>query len=637
MPATVAAAAYTRKTAWARHLAAPVREFVEAETSSAVVLLAATVAALVWANVDSSSYASVWSSQVELRLSDWVLELDLRDLVNDGLLAFFFFVVGLEARREFDMGELRERKRIALPVFAGVGGMIVPVVIFLAITAGGDAAHGWGTAMSTDTAFALGVLAVVARRSPDRLRVFMLTVAVVDDVLALVVIATVYSESIDAAALAIGAAIFLVILAVRYSGLRRGVPYAVLGAATWVALFESGVDPVVVGLAMGLLTSAYPASRQQLERATNLFRSFREQPTPELARTAQRGLEYAISPNERLQGLFHPWTSYLIVPLFALANAGIPLDPDFLRQAATSQLTLAIVLGSVLGKPLGIVLISLLAVRLERGRLRLPVPVPTLAGGGAVAGIGFTVALLVADRAFTGVELRDAKAGVLAAAVLSAITGWLVFQAGALIPKERKALALANTAEAIIDLVVPVDPERDHIRGPDDAPVTLVEYGDFECPYCGQAERSVRELLAEFGDDLRYVWRNLPLADVHPRAQLAAEAAEAAAAQGRFWEMYEHLLTHQDELRPSDLWEAADRLGLDRDRFSDEIRRHVYAGRIAEDVDGADLSSVSGTPTFFVNGLRHLAAHHAPTRAVGVPPAPRRALARRAAAVQPGV
>jgi Na+/H+ antiporter NhaA len=629
----VATTVYTRKTAWARHLALPVREFVEAEAGSAVVLLGAAIAALVWANVDGSSYASVWTAEVELRLSDWSLHLDLRDLVNDGLMAFFFFVVGLEARREFDMGELRERKRIALPVFAGIGGMVVPVLIFLGITGGGDAAHGWGTAMSTDTAFALGVLAVVARRSPDRLRVFMLTVAVVDDVLALVVIATVYSESIDVAALAIGGLIFLIILAVKYSGLRRGVPYAVLGTAAWVAFFESGVDPVVVGLAMGLLTSAYPASREELERATKLFRSFREQPTPELARTAQRGLEYAISPNERLQQMFHPWTSYLIVPLFALANAGIPLDADFVRQAATSRLTLAIVFGYVLGKPIGIVGTSLLAVRLERGRLRLPVPVPTLAGGGAVAGIGFTVALLVADRAFTGIELQEAKAGVLAAAVLSAGSGWLVFRAGALIPKERKARALANTAEAIIDLVVPVDPERDHVRGSNDAPVTLVEYGDFECPYCGQAEQSVRELLAEFGDDLRYVWRNLPLTDVHPRAQLAAEAAEAAGAQGKFWEMYEHLLTHQDELRPSDLWDAADKLGLDRDRFSDEIRRHVYANRIAEDVDGADQSGVSGTPTFFVNGLRHQGAYDAATLAQAVRTARRRELARRVAAV----
>ena len=177
--------------------------------------------------------------------------------------------------------------------------------------------------------------------------------------------------------------------------------------------------------------------------------------------------------------------------------------------------------------------------------------------------------------------------------------------------------ALANTAEAIIDLVVPVDPERDHIRGPEDAPVTLVEYGDFECPYCGQAEQSVRELLAEFGDDLRYVWRHLPLADVHPRAQLAAEASEAAGAQGKFWEMYEHLLTHQDELRPNDLWTIAEKLGLDRDRFSDELRRHVYANRIAEDVDGADQAGVSGTPTFFVNGLRHQGAYDAATLAAG--------------------
>jgi Na+/H+ antiporter NhaA len=631
----VSTTSYTGKTAWARHLALPVRDFLAAETGSALVLLAATLAALVWVNVDASSYDSVWTAEVELRLHDWVLQLDVRELVNDGLMAFFFFVVGLEARREFDMGELRERKRIALPVFAGIGGMLVPILIFLGITAGSDAASGWGTSMSTDTAFALGVLAVVGRRSPDRLRVFMLTVAVVDDVLALVVIATAYSTSIDVAALGIGAALFVVILAVKYTGLRRGVPYAILGAATWVAIFESGIDPVIVGLAMGLLTSAYPASREELERATRLFRSFREQPTPGLARSAQRGLEYAISPNERLQELFHPWTSYLVVPLFALANAGIPLDADFLRQAATSRLTLAIVFGYVLGKPIGIVATSLVAVRLERGRLRLPVPVPTLLGGGAVAGIGFTVALLVADRAFTGVELQEAKAGILGAALLSAISGWLVFRLIGFIPVERRVRALANTAESIIDLAVPVDSERDHVRGPDDALVTLVEYGDFECPYCGQAERAVRTVLSEFGDDLRYVWRHLPLEDVHPRAQLAAEASEAAAAQGKFWEFHDHLLDYQDELAPGDLWKLAEKLELDRERFSDELRRHEYAERIAEDVDGADLSGVSGTPTFFVNGLRHQGAYDAVTLAEAVRTARKRAVADRTAGGAP--
>ena len=197
---------------------------------------------------------------------------------------------------------------------------------------------------------------------------------------------------------------------------------------------------------------------------------------------------------------------------------------------------------------------------------------------------------------------------MLSAALCASIATWLVFRTTALLPTRLRIQALLGTSEVIVDLASPVDPERDHFRGPEDAPVTLVEYGDFECPYCGQAEPTVRELLADFGD-LRYVWRHLPLNDVHPRAQLAAEAAEAAAEQGAFWEMHDLLLEHQDALGPSDLIGYAEQLGLDRDRFADALDRRAGAGRIAEDVDSADLSGVSGTPTFFVNGRRHAGAY----------------------------
>src|SRR5437868_3829997 len=315
--------AFSQRTAWARSLETPLRGFLRTETGSAAFLLAATIAALVWVNVDASSYESVWQTRLSVRIGDSGVALDLRHWVNSGLMTFFFFVVGLEARRELDVGELRQRRRVALPVLAGLGGMAVPVGIYLAANAGRSSAHGWGAAMSTDTAFALGMLALVGPRFPDRLRAFMLTVVVVDDVVALVVIATVYSEHVALAALLVAVGIVGAILAVRAAGVRIGLVYAVLGIATWVALFKSGVDPVVVGLVMGLLTYAYPAARADLERATDLFRLFREQPTPELERTARVGLRAAISPNERLQQLYHPWTSYVIVPLFALANAGI--------------------------------------------------------------------------------------------------------------------------------------------------------------------------------------------------------------------------------------------------------------------------------------------------------------------------
>jgi Na+/H+ antiporter NhaA len=599
---------FSGTTAWARSLQTPLRSFLQTETGSAAVLLAAAVAALVWVNVDASSYDSVWRTQLSINFGGAGIELDLRDWVNSGLMTFFFFVVGLEARREFDLGELRERRRVALPLVAALGGMAAAIAIYLAFNAGTSSAHGWGIAMSTDTAFALGLLALVGPRFPERLRAFMLTVAVVDDVVALVVIATVYSKTLHVLPLLAAGGFFVAVLAFRSVPVRVGLLYFVLGAGAWVGLLKSGVEPVVVGLVMGLLVYAYPAERSSLERATERFREFREQPTADLARVAGTELRLATSPNERLQQLYHPWTSYVIVPLFALANAGIALDGAFLSEAFRSRITLGILLGYVVGKPVGIFGSTWLAARLSGRRVQPPVGWAAVAGAGTIAGIGFTVALLVAALAFDGRRLEEAKLGILSAALAAAVLTWLLFRATALLPRMLRSRALLGTAEPLVDLYVDVDPERDHIRGPLESPVTLVEYGDFECPYCGQAEPVVRELLREVGD-LRYVWRHLPLSDVHPNAQLAAEAAEAAGDQGVFWEMHDWLLDHQDRLSPSDLMRHAKEVGLDVERFTEYMHHHDGTGRVAEDVDSADLSGVSGTPTFFINGRRHYGAY----------------------------
>ena len=608
---------FSGRTAWARSVQTPLREFLRTETGGAAVLLGATLAALAWVNVDSSSYDSLWGTTVSIEIGGHGISLDLREWVNSGLMTFFFFIVGLEARREFDLGELRERRRFALPLLAGVGGMAAAVAIYLLVNAGRSSAHGWGVAMSTDTAFALGLLAFVGPRFPDRLRAFMLTVVVVDDILALVVIALVYTDEVNVSALLVALGLFGLVLVAKALRVRVGSIYFALGAAIWVALLESGVDPIVVGLAMGLLAYAYPVARSDLERATERFREFREQPTPELARSVRIGLRSAVSPNERLQLLYHPWTSYLIVPLFALGNAGIVIDGAFLQQAFTSPITLGIFFGYVAGKPVGIVGSAWLLTRLSRGRLRPPVGWAAVAGGGTIAGIGFTVALLVATLAFEGPELEEAKLGILSAALGAALLTWLLFHATALLPRSLRIRALLGAAEPLVDLYIDVDPERDHIRGPFEAPVTVVEYGDFECPYCGQAEPVVRELLRDFGD-VRYVWRHLPLNDVHPNTQLAAEASEAAADQGAFWEMHDLLLGHQDALRPNDLVGYAEQLGLDVERFTNDLREQAGAGRVAEDVDSADLSGVSGTPTFFINGRRHYGAYDIGTLSAAV-------------------
>jgi Na+/H+ antiporter NhaA len=595
-------------TAWARKLETPLRRFLRTETGSAAVLLVATLAALAWVNISESSYESVWATTLSVRIGGAGISMDVHEWVNSGLMTFFFLVVGLEARREFDTGELRQRRRLTLPVLTGLGGMIVPIGIYLAANAGQPSAHGWGTAMSTDTAFALGMLALVGRRLPDRVRTYLLTFSVVDDLAALVVIAVAYSEQVQMTALLTGIGILAVVLAVRVAGVRLGPLYFLLGLAAWVAFVKSGVDPVVVGLIMGLLTFAYPASRSDLERASDLFRLFREQPTPELAQSAREGVRVAISPNERLQQLYHPWTSYLIVPLFALANAGVVIDGSLLARAFTSPVTLGILLGYVLGKPLGTTGTAWLVTTVSRGRIRPPVGWAAVLGTGTIAGIGFTVSLLIASLAFHGTLLAEAKVGILSAALCSSAITWLLFRVTALLPKRLKLRALLGTTEPLTDLAVPVDPDRDHVRGPMKSPVTMVEYGDFECPYCGQAEPIVRELLADFGD-VRYVFRHLPLTDVHPHAQLAAEAAEAAGRQGAFWDIHDLLMSHQGALTVRDLIGYASDLGLDSARFASDLRDHVGAARVAEDVDSADMSAVSGTPTFFINGKRHYGAY----------------------------
>ncbi|HEX4658735.1 MAG TPA: Na+/H+ antiporter NhaA, partial [Streptosporangiaceae bacterium] len=247
---TDSASPFALRTAWALHLETPLRRFLRTETGSAAVLLAAAIAALAWASIDSSGYAAAWGTELSIRIGHAGLAADLREWVNSGLMAFFFLVAGLEARREFDMGELRERRRLALPLIVGLGGMVVPIAIYLAFNVGQPSAGGWGTAMSTDTALALGMLALVGPGVPDRVRTYLLTFAIVDDVAGIVIIAVAYSGHIDLPALAVGLAILAAAAAARGRGIRDGAAYLVLGIAAWVAFFKSGVDPVVVGLVM---------------------------------------------------------------------------------------------------------------------------------------------------------------------------------------------------------------------------------------------------------------------------------------------------------------------------------------------------------------------------------------------------
>jgi Na+/H+ antiporter NhaA len=601
---------YHGETAAAAPRLAALRSFLQTEAGGAVVLLVATVVALAWANSPwRDGYHALWSTDVGLSIGSWELRHDLGHWVNDGLMVIFFLLIGLEVRREFDMGEFRERRRVAVPVLAALGGMLLPVGIFFLVTPDPEAARGWAMVMATDTAFAVGVLALVGRRSSFRLRTFLLTLVIVDDVAAVVVIAAFYSTNVQLLAIGIAVGLLAVMAVLRRVGVTRSDVYVVLSLAIWVAALESGVHPTVAGVAIGLLTSAYPPRRASLEEATGVTRRFRQRPSPELAALAARRITTSLSPNERLQHALHPVSSFFVVPVFALANAGVDLGGDIIGRVLGSPLVLAIVLGLVLGKTIGIPIGSWLATRGWLGGQALAVGWPSLIAASSVGGIGFTMSLLIAELSYRGETLDEAKLGILLASSVAAVLSVAMFHGVSLLPRDLLSRAEAMTSRPLSDLTDAVDPVRDHVRGPLDAPVTLVEYGDYECPYCGRAAPVIRELLSRFDGRLRFVWRHLPLTDVHPNAALAAQAAEAAGAQGRFWEMHDLLFEHQDALDPASLRRNAAQLGLDVPAFEADLRDGRHAGRVAQDVNSAEEAGVAGTPSFFVNEVRYRGAY----------------------------
>ena len=367
--------------------------------------------------------------------------------------------------------------------------------------------------MGTDTAFALGILTLVGGATP-RVRTFLLTLVIVDDIVALLVIALAYTDDLSWGALAVAVALFGVVLVMRPAGVRHGVPYFLVGLAMWIATLASGVHATIAGVAVGLLATAYPPSRDDAVAApVTMWRLFREEPTPEYARTASRTMAPSVSPNERLQHLFHPWTSYVVVPLFALANAGVTLEAEVAAERSlTEPIFLGIVVGLVVGKPLGIVGATWLVSRPWFGGFPRTVPWPPLVGAATVAGIGFTVSLLIADITFEGRRARGGQARHPGARRSSrrCSAGWCSAIIHRLPPRQGQRRAPTGWPRPSSTSSDDVDPDVDHVRGPINAPVTLVEYGDFECPYCGRAEPVVRELVQTFGNDLRFVFRHLP-------------------------------------------------------------------------------------------------------------------------------
>ncbi|HEX6261335.1 MAG TPA: Na+/H+ antiporter NhaA [Actinomycetota bacterium] len=409
----------------------PLQSFLDTEEAGGVLLLLAAGAALLWANLWPGSYESVWHTDLILRLGSWELSDDLQHWINDGLMALFFFVVGLEIKRELVVGELRDPKTAAFPTVAALGGMIVPAAFYLALNAGGPGVHGWGIPMATDIAFAVGVLALLGRGLPSSLRVFLLSLAIVDDIGAILVIAIFYSSGISWAWLALAAGFLVLIAAAQRVYVRFTAVYLILGVGTWLAVYLSGVHATIAGVALGLLTPAMPfqmpgpvseRARRVADRTADTVEHADEDAHHwlGLARLSRE----AVSPLARIEHALHPWTSYVIIPLFALANAGVELGGGAIGEAATSRVTLGVILGLVAGKILGITLFSWGAVRLGLARLPSGSGWTQVTAVSAVAGIGFTVSLFIASLAFTDPEiLAAAKVGILAASIVAGAIG----------------------------------------------------------------------------------------------------------------------------------------------------------------------------------------------------------------------
>lgn len=420
-----------------RRLLRPLQEFLETSTASGTLLLVAAVVALVWANSPwGSAYERFWGTGAVVRVGGWVVGEDLRHWVNDGLMSLFFLVVGLEIKREFRTGELRDRRAAAMPIVAALGGMLLPALLYLALNAGGRGAGGWGIPMATDIAFALGVLSLAAQRVPTGLKPFVLTLAIVDDIGAILVIAIFYSEGISVVPLVAAIATCGLMIVLGRVGVRATYVFVTLGFLAWLATNASGVHPTITGVVLGLLTPSEPIQRpravsEEARRTADLTLDHPQPPDADAdhwLRLAWLARE-AVSPLARIEHALLPWTSFAILPLFALANAGVRLSGEQLVDAAGSPITLGIMLGLVLGKLVGISGATGLALFTGVAKLPTDVRFPHVVGAAAVAGVGFTVSLFVAELAFTDeASIAEAKIGILAASLIAGAVGWVVFR-----------------------------------------------------------------------------------------------------------------------------------------------------------------------------------------------------------------
>lgn len=563
------------------------------DTYAAFALAAATVLALVWANI-GTSYATLWSTTASIGVGRTELSLSLADWVNEALMTVFFFSVGLDVRRELTIGDLRERRRAVLPACAALGGVVVPVIIFMTATHGLPSASAWGSVISTDTAFALGMLALVGPSNAPRLRVFLLTLAVLDDIGALTVIAVFYTADLNFVALALAAAGLAVVWLLQRLCVWRMTPYLIVGLATWFATQASGVHATLAGVLVALLMPVYSQRGPDVDRVARFVHLFRQAPNPRVARVVRRTLDYSVPLNQRMSELLTPYVNFLVVPIFAVANAGVALSGDAFGNAAGSRLTWGIVAGLVLGKLIGITTAAFLVERFSPASRVPGLDLPRIAGLGALSGMGFTISLLVVEISLDDPSAQaEARVGVLMASVIAFLMAWLIFRIG------DRMKPLPTPAGRVLQR--DVDEARDHVRGPASARATVVVYAAIDNDYRTRTAEALREVRELFGDDIRIVFRH------HTDDELTlnyAVALEAAAKQDRFWEMHDALVDPTRNPDDADLTDIAQEIGLDTERFERSLRRSEQMSRVDDDNLDAEAAGLPTTPTLYVQGNR---------------------------------
>lgn len=569
--------------------------FRSSETSGARLLLAATAVAILWANLGGSSYNEFWHTDLALTLGDAQISMSLQHWINDGLMMLFFFLVSLEVKHDFVMGELSDWRHASVPVVGAVAGLVVPALLFVALNAGTEAVGAWGVVISTDTAFVIGLLAVFGSRLPQPLRAFLVALAVVDDVGALAVIAVAYTESIRIVPLVVVAITALVLYLLQQARLHRTIVYIVAGAVLWMAFLASGVHATIAGVVLGLLLPVFPPERSEVMRAEELTQVFRRTPVATTGCAAVEGILRSVSINERLQLVLAPLINLGVVPVFALANAGVVITGATLRHAFTSPLTWGIIVGLVAGKYVGVLGATYLAARLRIGKLAPGLGYRHISAGSVLTGIGFTISLFIVELAIDDETLKsDARIGVLTASLIAALLGMLMLEITARYDEQH--------APARKRLNRPVGPVRDHIEGPVDAPLTLVEYGRMGGIDDADKAEVLRQVRDHFGRDLRYVFRHNPGDD--PAAMEAALALEAVAAQSHelFAPMKRELelATQDDELDAQIVRRAAVDVGANLPRLEKAVRQRTHAMRVTDDAEDAGTLCLTTAPTFFV-------------------------------------